>query len=76
MSAVGRSGEGRRWKIRQQVAALCMQGWMNERYEPALEEWEVWLTQQDEERRKAEMLKQHEIWWQSFLTVPMEEGAC
>ena len=41
MSSIGRSGKGLRWRTSQQLAELCMQGWMNAEYELALEEWEI-----------------------------------
>ena len=52
MSAVGRSGQGLRWNIRQQLAELCEQGRMNDAYELLREEWEVWLTQKEEDRKR------------------------
>ena len=58
-SATGRSGKGRIWRMSQQLAELCMQGWMNDECESALEEWEVWLVQKGEEKSRAEKLEQH-----------------
>ena len=48
--------------ISQQLAELCMQGWMNDEYEPVQEEWEIWLAQKEAQKRKAERLEQHEVW--------------
>ena len=44
-----------------------MQEWMNDEYEPAFEEWEVWLSQKDEERKKTERLEQHKVWVEKLL---------
>ena len=52
MSAIGRGGKGGRCLISQELAELCMQGFMNEEYEPAFEEWKVWLTHKDEGKRR------------------------
>ena len=41
VSTIGRRGKGLRWKISQLLAELCMQGWMNDEYEPAQEELKV-----------------------------------
>ena len=35
---------------------------MNDVYEPSWEAWEVWLTQQEEERTKRKRLEQHKVW--------------
>ena len=44
MSKIGRGGKGPRWRISEQLTDLSMQGWMNDEYEPALGELEVWST--------------------------------
>ena len=35
-------------RINQQLAEVSMQRWMNDEYEPVLEQWEVWWTQKEE----------------------------
>ena len=45
MSAVGRSDNGSRLNISQQLAKFYKQGWINDAHELWWEEWEVWLTQ-------------------------------
>ena len=62
MSPIGRSGKGPRWRTRRQLAELCMQGWINNEYEPALEEWKVCLKQKEGENKKADRLEQHKAW--------------
>ena len=61
MSSMGRSGK------RSKMAEQCMQGWMHDECEPLLEEWEVWLTQKDEEERTAERLEQHKAWVENLF---------
>ena len=68
MSSIGRCGRSRRWRISQQSAELCMQGWMNDEYEPSLEDCQVWLTQRVKEREKTGVL--HNI----TKSRPLREG--
>ena len=67
MSSVGRSSKGRRWWIRQQLAELRMQGWMNDEYEPGTE-WEIWLTHKEEDKKeKPKDWSNSEVWVEKFL---------
>ena len=66
-SAIGCSGKGSRWNVSQQLADACKQGWMSDAYEPLLGEWQVWLTEKEEERRKEERPELHKAWVEKFL---------
>ena len=43
--------------------------WLSDACEPLLEEWEVWMTQQQETRKKAEGLEQHKAWVEKLLDI-------
>ena len=78
MSAVGRSGKGSRWNIRQQLAEICKQGWMNDSYELLWEECEVWLTQKKKKRKGTRQKRSNSITFglEDFSMVSTEEQAC
>ena len=40
---------------------------MSDAYEPLLGEWQVWLREKEEERRKDDRLEQHKAWVEKFL---------
>ena len=69
MSAIGCSGHERSDKECQfsRKQEVCKQGWMSDTCEPLLEEWEVWLSQKEKERREADRLEQHQAWVEKLL---------